>query len=308
MKIIHQTPPSPAVSSETEAIREILRRVRRIEIRSRRTVHDVMAGEYHSVFKGRGMEFDEVREYAPGDEIRDIDWNVTARTGRPFVKRYVEEREQTVFFVVDVSASGAFGTGRRMKGEIAAEICAVLAFSAVQNNDRVGLITFSDRIEELIPPKKGRNHVLRVIRELLFARPEGRGTDLALALDTLVKVLKRRAIVFLVSDFLTPDVRRPLMIANRRHDLVAVRVGDPRETVLPPAGIIAFEDAETGEAILVDTSDRRVRERFEEFNERRGVALDRLMQSLGIDNIAIRTEGDYLEPLVRFFRLRAKRR
>jgi uncharacterized protein (DUF58 family) len=308
MPIIHQTPSTPAVSGETEAIREILRRVRRIEIRSRRAVDDVMGGEYHSVFKGRGMEFDEVREYTPGDEIRDIDWNVTARTGRPFVKRYVEEREQTVFFVVDVSASGAFGTGRKMKGEVAAEICAVLAFAAVRNNDRVGLLTFSDRIEELIPPKKGRNHVLRVVRELLFARPEGRGTDLTLALDTLVKVLRRRAIVFLVSDFLAPDLRRPLMIANRRHDLIVIRVGDAREAQLPSAGMIAFEDAETGEAILVDTSDRRVRERFEEFNQRRYTALDRMMRSLGIDDVAIRTEGDYLEPIVRYFRLRAKRR
>ena len=307
MPILKRTSPAKPTSGETEAIRDILRRVRRIEIRSRRAVNDVMAGEYHSVFKGRGMEFDEVREYAPGDEIRDIDWNVTARTGRPFVKRYVEEREQTVVFVVDVSASGEFGTGGRLKGEVAAEICAILAFSAVKNNDRVGLLTFSDRIEDLIPPKKGRTHVLRVIRQLLFAKPQGRKTDLTLAIDTLNKVVKRRAIVFLVSDFLTSDLRRPLMLANRRHDLIAVRVGDIREGVLPAVGIVELEDAETGESILVDTSDRRVRERFEEFNQRRILALDRLTQSLGIDTVPVPTEGDYLDPLVRYFRRRAKR-
>ena len=294
-------------TQDSDVMREILRRVRQIEIRSRRAVLDVLGGEYHSVFRGRGMEFDEVREYSPGDEIRDIDWNVTARTGKPFIKRFVEEREQTVFFLTDVSASGVFGTHERMKGEIAAEICAVLAFSAVQNNDRVGLLTFTDRIEELIPPKKGRKHVLRVVRELLFARPQGRGTDIALAVDTLNKVLKRRAIVFLVSDFLDQGLRRPLMLANRRHDVIAIRLVDAREEVLPPAGILELQDAETGESFLIDASNRRVRERFAEANRRRLEELQALFRSLGVDNISIRTDESYLDPIVRFFRMRAKR-
>jgi uncharacterized protein (DUF58 family) len=288
-------------------MREILKRVRQIEIRSRRTVNDVLAGEYHSVFKGRGMEFDEVREYEPGDEIRDIDWNVTARTGRPFVKRFVEEREQTVFFVVDVSASGEFGTDRRMKGEIAAEICAILAFSAIQNNDRVGLLSFSDRVEEMIPPKKGRKHVLRVVRELLFAQPNGRGTNVPLALDTVNQLLKRRSIVFVVSDFLSGDLRRPLMITNRRHDLIAIRISDPREEVLPPVGIVELKDAETGESMLVDTSNRLVRELFAQSNQRRQLGLEKEFHSLGVDHIDIRTSEPYLNPIVKFFRMRAKR-
>ena len=294
-------------TGNSETMREILKRVRQIEIRSRRTVNDVLAGEYHSVFKGRGMEFDEVREYEPGDEIRDIDWNVTARTGRPFVKRFVEEREQTVFFVVDVSASGEFGTDRRMKGEIAAEICAILAFSAIQNNDRVGLLSFSDRVEEMIPPKKGRKHVLRVVRELLFARPKGRGTNVPLALDTVNQLLKRRSIVFVVSDFLSGDLRRPLMITNRRHDLIAIRIADPREEVLPPVGIVELKDAETGESILVDTSNRLVRELFAQSNQRRQLGLEKAFHSLGVDHIDIRTSEPYLNPIVKFFRMRAKR-
>ncbi|MFP4379207.1 MAG: DUF58 domain-containing protein, partial [Candidatus Sumerlaeia bacterium] len=292
---------------DSEQMREILRKVRRIEIRSRRAVQDVMAGEYHSVFKGRGMEFDEVREYEAGDEIRDIDWNVTARTGKPFIKRYVEEREQTVFFVVDVSASSVFGTHNRMKGEIAAEICSVLAFSAIENNDRVGLLCFSDRIEELIPPKKGRKHVLRVVRELLFAKPKGSGTNLKLAMDTLNQVLKRRSIVFLVSDFFMDDIRKPLLVSKQRHDLVAIRLKDPREEVLPAAGIIELRDAETGETMLVDTSSRAVRETFEKENRRRQEEQQKLFRKLGLDNLEVRTDRDYLEPLVQFFKRRAKR-
>ncbi|NQU43521.1 DUF58 domain-containing protein [bacterium] len=288
-------------------MREILRRVRRIEIRSRRAVHDVLGGEYHSVFKGRGMEFSEVREYMPGDEIRDIDWNVTARHGHAFIKRYAEEREQTVFFAVDLSASGAFGTVRRMKREIAAEICAVLAFSAIQNNDRVGLLSFTDRVEELIPPKKGRNHVLRVVRELLFSRPQGIGTDIASSVDAVNQILKRRAIVFLVSDFMAENLHRPLMLANRRHDLIAIRLRDPREETLPPAGLVELQDAETGRSLLVDTSSRRVREEFEESAQQRRLEQDRLFRSLGVDNMVIETDKPYLDPIVKFFRLRAKR-
>jgi uncharacterized protein (DUF58 family) len=291
----------------SDQLREMLRQVRRIEIRSRRAVQEILGGEYHSVFKGRGMEFDEVREYAPGDEIRDIDWNVTARTGRPFVKRYAEERERTVFFVVDVSGSSVFGAADRMKGEVAAEICSVLAFSAVQNNDRVGLLTFSDRVENLVPPRKGRKHVLRVVRELLFAQPQGRGTDLALAVDTLNKVLKRRAILFVVSDFFARDVRKVLMVANRKHDLIAVRLTDPREETLPPAGIVELTDAETGESFLIDAGSRRARERFAEAAELRRLDTEKLFRSLGVDFIAARTDAPYLDSLVRLFRRRARR-
>lgn len=293
---------------EAEHMREILARVRRIEIRSRRAVQEVMGGEYHSVFKGRGMEFDEVREYEPGDEIRDIDWNVTARTGRAHIKRFVEEREQTVFFVVDLSASGSFGSRNRMKREQAAEICAILAFSAIQNNDRVGLITFSDHIEEMIPPKKGRKHVLRVIRELLFARPKGRGTDMPLALDTLNQVLKRRSIVFVVSDFLTDDFSRPLRMTRRRHDVIAIQLRDEREEVLPPMGIIELEDAETGEARLVDTGSEEMRRSFEDFNRRRLMMTERAFRSIGVDHLPIRTDAEYIGALIKYFRLRAKRR
>ncbi len=293
---------------ERERMREILRRVRGIEIRSRRAVQDVMGGEYHSVFRGRGMEFDEVREYQAGDEIRDIDWNVTARQGRAFIKRYVEEREQTVFFAVDVSGSNRFGTSGRFKDEIAAEICAVLAFSATQNNDRVGLLTFTDRVEEIVPPAKGRKHVLRVVREMLFSEPEGRGTDVQLALDTLNHHLKRRAIVFLVSDFLTGDLRTVLRQTNRRHDLVVIRMSDLREETLPNAGLVDLEDAETGRRLTVDMSSRRVREAFGQINQRRRAEVEQMFKSLGIDHVNIEAGCDYLEPLVKFFRQRAKRR
>lgn len=295
-------------SDASSALRDILRQVRHIEIRSRRAVNDIMGGEYHSVFKGRGMEFDEVREYTPGDEIRDIDWNVTARTGHAFIKRYVEEREQTVFFAVDLSASGQFGSVARMKREIAAEICAVLAFSAVQNNDRVGLLTFTDQVEELIPPKKGRKHVLRVVRELLFCQPQARGTDVTLATDTLLRVLKRRAIVFLVSDFLAPDLRRPLMQVNRRHDLISVWLSDPREERLPSVGLVELQDAETGERRLIDTGSAAVRQAFADEAQRQRTALERMFRTAGIDHIPVRTDADYLEAIVRFFRLRARRR
>lgn len=294
-------------NEQDEALREMLSKVRRIEIRSRRAVNQVLAGEYHSVFKGRGMEFDEVREYMPGDEIRDIDWNVTARTGKPFVKRYVEEREQTVFFLVDLSASGLFGSGDRLKSEVVAEICAVLAFSAIKNQDRVGLMTFTDEVEQHIPAQKGSKHVLRVIRELLFAKPRGRKTDIAHALDSVNRVLKRRAIIFLVSDFLSDDFRKPLMVTNRRHDLTALHIRDGREEELPAAGIVELEDAETGESRLVDCSEKKVREFYASTNQQRLLELERLFRSLGVDQVPLRVEQDYIEALVKFFRLRAKR-
>jgi uncharacterized protein (DUF58 family) len=241
---------------------EILKKIRRIEIRTRRLVADVFSGEYHSVFKGRGIEFSEVREYLPGDDIRSIDWNVTARMGHPYVKKFEEEREMSIMFVVDASGSGAFGSANRFKAELAAELCAVLAFSATRNNDRVGLVMFSDRIEKVVPPRKGRRHVLRVVRELLYSEPEGTGTDIPMALDYLANIVRRHAVVFLVSDFQTTGYDRALAVANRRYDLIAIDVSDPRERELPRVGLVELEDAETGERVVVDTGERRFVEGF----------------------------------------------
>ena len=243
--------------------KELVKKIRYIQIYTSKAVNDVLAGEYHSVFKGQGMEFDEVRAYQPGDDIRTIDWNVTARTGHPYVKRYVEEREITVFFLVDLSASGSFGSREKLKNEIAAEFCALLAFSAIKNNDKVGLIVFTDVIELFIPPAKGTSHVLRLIRELLYFDPgkkrERAGTDIALALDYLGRVLHKRGVVFLVSDFLDQDFEKPLGVLARRHDLIGVTVSDPRESALPDVGLLEIQDAETGATVLVDTGSREVR-------------------------------------------------
>jgi uncharacterized protein (DUF58 family) len=287
--------------------REILKKVRRIEIATRGLVNEVFSGEYHSVFKGRGMNFAEVREYQYGDDIRAIDWNVTARTGSPFVKVFEEERELTVMLVVDASASGEFGTIERMKGEIAVELCAVLAFSAIKNNDKVGLIIFSDRIEKFVPPRKGRQHVLRVLRELLYFEPEGRGTDIAAALEYLTHVVRRRAVVFLVSDFLSEGFAKGLSVAGRRHDVVAIRMSDRRELELPPVGYVEFEDAESGEHTLVNTSDRRFRVAFKANAERARRSLEGIFRKTKVDVIEVRTGEPYVEPLMQFFRERARR-
>jgi uncharacterized protein (DUF58 family) len=287
--------------------KEILKRVRRIEITTRGMVNDVFSGEYHSVFKGRGVEFSEVRQYQIGDDIRTIDWNVTARYGEPFVKVFEEERELTVVLMVDASSSGEFGTVERMKGEIAVEICALLAFSAIKNNDKVGLLIFTDKVEKFVPPRKGKSHVLRVLRELLYFRPEDRRTDIRTALDYLNRVVRRRSVVFLVSDFLSPNYEKALRIANRKHDVVAIQVVDPRETELPEVGYIELEDAETGEITLLDTGREEVRavlaRRADEILQERG----KLFKSMNIDSIVIRTDRSYFEPLIRFFRMRAKR-
>ncbi|MFQ5877132.1 MAG: DUF58 domain-containing protein [Acidobacteriota bacterium] len=286
---------------------EILRKVRRIEIRTHRLVNESLAGEYHSVFKGRGMEFAEVREYQFGDDVRTIDWNVTSRMGHPFVKRYVEERELTVILLVDFSASGEFGTRRQFKREIAAEICALLAFSAIQNNDRVGLIAFTDRIETFLRPRKGKEHALRVIREVLYFEPAGRGTDIAAALQTLIRTITKRSVVFLVSDFLGDGYAQPLRVAARKHDVIAVPITDPREEALPPIGLIDLEDAETGERLLVDSSDRRAREGFRGGAAERRAARESLFRSTGIDALELFTDRPYDVPLVRFFHRRARR-
>ncbi len=287
--------------------KEILKKVKRIEIQTRGLVNDVFSGEYHSVFKGRGMEFAEVREYQIGDDIRTIDWNVSARIGHPFVKVFEEERELTVMLVVDVSSSGNFGTFERMKGEIAIEICALLAFSAIKNNDKVGLIIFTDRIEKFVPPKKGKTHVLRVLRELLYHEPQGRGTDISMALEYLSSVIHRRSVVFLVSDFISEDYQKAMQIANRRHDLVAVTITDPREMELPDIGLIELEDAESGEVVLLDTGDSATRSMFSSTTSSQKNARDKMLRSMNVDTIDIRTDVSYVEPLIRFFRMRAKR-
>ncbi len=287
--------------------KEILKKVKQIQIRSSRLVNDVLAGEYVSVFKGRGMEFDEVREYQAGDDIRTIDWNVTARLGHPYIKRYTEERELTIMFLVDLSFSGEFGSKKQFKNEIATEICALLALSAVRNNDKVGLILFTDKIEKFVPPKKGKIHVLRVIREVLYYKPENRGTDISIALEYLLKVTKRKTVCFLVSDFITEGFERALRIANKRHDMVAVSITDPRELEIPNVGFVELEDAETGEITLVDTSDRKMMERFNRFNVKNMEERAKLLRGMGVDLVDVRTDSSYVEPIMKFFRAREKR-
>ena len=287
--------------------KEILKKVKQIQIRSSRLVNDVLAGEYVSVFKGRGMEFDEVREYQAGDDILTIDWNVTARLGHPYIKRYTEERELTIMFLVDLSFSGEFGSMKQFKNEIATEICAVLAFSAVRNNDKVGLILFTDKIEKFVPPKKGKTHVLRVIREVLYFKPENKGTDISIALEYLLKVTKRKTVCFLLSDFITEGFERALRIANKRHDMVAVSITDPRELEIPNVGFVELEDAETGEITLIDTADRKMMERFNRFNVKNMEERAKLFRGMGVDLVDVRTDSSYVEPIMKFFRAREKR-
>jgi uncharacterized protein (DUF58 family) len=301
---------------DSDQTREILKKVRQIEIRTKRLVADTLAGQYHSVFKGRGMNFDAVREYVPGDEVRAIDWNVTARAGRPFVKKFVEERELTLLLMVDVSASGDFGSGVQSKRELAAEIASVLAFSAIKNSDNVGLLLFTDRVELFVPPRKGRRHVLRIVRDVLSFEPVGRCTDLAHALDFANHVSERREIVFLLSDFQMPnqsaddiaDFRIALRQTNRRHDLVAMQIEDPRERVLPDLGIVAIEDAETGEMVEIDTANPEVRERFNQIAEVRNEQLQKIFNREAIDSLRLSTDRPYVADLTAFFKNRARKR
>lgn len=287
--------------------KELIQAVKRLEIATRRAVNDQLAGEYHSVFKGRGMDFSEVREYQPGDDIRVIDWNVSARMDGLFVKQFVEERELTVFLLVDASGSQSFGSQDKLKLATAAEIAALLAFTAVKNNDRVGLATFTDQVETFIPPKKGRKHVLRVITEILNTQPRGHRTKMKEALEFLSKVNRKRAVVFLVSDFLDEGFEHTLNIVNRRHEVIPVVITDPMEEILPNMGLVPFEDPETSDVILVDTSDPRVREAFDRAANDRKRARDKMFQRLRIDPIQIRTGSNYVEPLVAYFRRRSKR-
>ncbi len=302
-----------------DKITEMLKKVRQIEIRTNRQVSENLAGAYRSVFKGRGMDFEEAREYQPGDEIRSIDWNVTARTGKAHVKKYREERELTMMLAVDLSASGQFGSGDSSKREIAAEIASTLAFSAARNNDKVGLVLFTEDAEHIIPPRKGRRHILRLIRDILAFEPQHRGTDIARALEEVNRILKRRAIVALVSDFLQgPDGKIPdpegksevfkaLDITNRRHDLVCFEIVDPRETVLPALGVLTLEDSETGEIVSLDTSSAAVRKTYAAINARRLADFKRALARSKIDLLEIKTDKPFITPLRKFFERRAKR-
>jgi len=286
--------------------KEVLQKVRQIEIRTRRIVDSMISGSYHSAFKGKGMEFSEVRPYIDGDDVRTIDWNVTARMGAPYIKKYIEERELTVMLVVDASASGDFGSIDKFKGEMAVELCSLLAFSAIRNNDRVGLVVFTSDVETYIPPRKGRNHVLRVIRELLYFRPKHKGTDIGNALKFLNRVQTRTSVVFLVSDFISAGFEAPLRVAAKRHDLVTISVSDPREEFIPSIGLVELEDAETGETTLFDTRNRRAVEQYRKERAARRARLDELFRSTGVDEIRVSTESGYVTPIVKFFRKREK--
>jgi uncharacterized protein (DUF58 family) len=297
----------PPAGGRAAVTPEMLEAVRRIEIRARRLVDETFSGEYHSVFKGRGVEFREVREYVPGDDVRAIDWNVTARADAPYVKQFDEERELTVMLAVDVSRSGRFGSGGRMRLEVAAELCGVLALSATVNRDKVGLVLFSDRVELYIPPARGRGHVLRIIRELLAAEAEGAGTDLSAPLDLIGSVLKRKATVFLVSDYWADGFARALQVVARRHDLVAVKVRDPRETSLAGSGLVRWADAETGRELLVDTSRPSIRDALAARAGQHNRGLEALFRRLRVDTIDIDITTSYVDPLRRFFMRRVRR-
>jgi uncharacterized protein (DUF58 family) len=286
---------------------EILRQVKRIELRTRGLVNSRFVGEYHSVFKGQGMEFSEVREYQPGDEVRTVDWNVSARMRKLFVKRYVEERELTVLLIVDCSGSSRFGTGERDKQAMAAELAAVLALTATRNNDRVGLLLCSDHIEHVVPPRKGRRHALRLVRDVLAWPSSSRGTDLAVALDWAARVLTHRSIVFIISDFVTPPIERQLKLLSQRHDLVAVVLDDPGERLLPDLGVVRLVDTETGNLVEIDTSAPAVRERYGQALVKERGARQQLLRRLAIDEVLVRTERGYAEPLLRFFNAREVR-
>ena len=285
----------------------ILKKVRRIQIVANRTVNDLFAGQYKSVFRGRGMEFDEVREYQPGDDIRTIDWNVTARSGTPFIKRFCEERELTILFAVDASASGVFGSAERSKLDMVVEVAAMMMFSALKNNDKVGLVTFCDSVLGYYPPRKGKGNVLHLIRELISVEPVARPTSLTAALEFFGRVLRRRAVVFFLSDFQAPQARQSLALCNSRHDLIAVRVTDPREQSLPEVGFITLVDAETGRVVEVDTGHPKVRELFARRAAQRGERLTAELRKAGVDEMIIRTDEDYLKSFRRFFHMRERR-
>jgi len=288
--------------------KEIFKKVRKIEIKTRGLSNQIFSGEYHSVFKGRGMAFSEVREYQYGDDIRNIDWNVTARYSRPYIKIFEEERELTVMLLIDVSASNSFGTQMQLKQDLITEIAAVISFSAIQNNDKVGVIFFSDKIEKFIPPKKGTSHILRIIRELINFKADNKGTDISEALRYLTNAIKKKSTAFLISDFMSKDYDKALQIANHKHDLIAVRVTDKRETDIPDIGLIKMKDAETGKTVLVDTSSKKVRKYFKALTDKKRRELDQLFAHFGIDMVKVYTGEDYVKPLMNMFKKRESRR
>jgi uncharacterized protein (DUF58 family) len=303
-------------SNTGERTREILRRVRQVEIKTNRLVTDTLSGQYHSAFRGQGMNFEEVREYHPGDEVRNIDWNVTARTGRPFVKKFIEERELTIMLLIDVSASGHFGSGQQSKRDLAAELGSMFAFSAIRNRDKVGLMLFSDKAEHYLPPRKGNNHVLRVIRDILYFEPEGKGTDICAALDRCNQLLHHKAVIILISDFCLPDpypaqmdrLIRKMDVTNHKHDLIALAIQDPIEKQLPQAGLLALEDSESGQQVWVDTRNPKVRDAYQRLNEERMANLRTRFAKRGIDHIELQTNEPYLKEVYRFFKGRNRRR
>ena len=286
----------------------LLKKVRKIEIKTKGLSNHIFAGEYHTAFKGKGMAFSEVREYQPGDDVRSIDWNVTARYNSPFVKVFEEEREMTVMLMIDVSASGNFGTQEQFKRELATELAAILAFSAINNNDKVGVIFFTDKVEQFIPPKKGKSHILRIIREVLAFEPTGKGTDIASALEYFSAVIKKRSICFILSDFMSKEFDMPLKIASKKHDLVALRIHDTREDTLPNVGLVPMQDAETEQMLYVDTSSKKVRDNFAKNRANATEKLRKLFPASGVDLIDITTGTDYVKPLINFFKTRGKRR
>lgn len=286
---------------------DILKRVRKIEIKTKGLSKHIFSGEYHSAFKGRGMSFSEVRDYSYGDDVRNIDWNVTARTGSPHIKIFEEERELTVIFLIDISKSSFFGTVNRFKNDVNTEVCATLAFSAISNNDKVGAILFTDKIEKYIPPQKGKSHILRIIRELIYLKPEGQGTDLDKALVYLNNVVKKRSICFVLSDFLTDNYEAALTIASRRHDIVGIHIYDEKEEALPNVGLLKVKDAETGRVKVIDTSSKKLRNRYHEFFTKHQQYYKSVFMKTGADTIQIKTDEDYVKALLQFFKRRGKR-
>ena len=300
-----KAPPLPAQKEDISV--ELMQKIRAIQIKTSHMVTELMAGEYVSAFKGRGMEFNAVREYAPGDDVRLIDWNVTARMDQPFIKEYIEERELNVMLMVDVSSSGEFGSTGKFKNEISAEVASILAFAAIRNNDKIGLIVFSNKIEHYIPPKKGKAHVWNIIRTILNYQPEGRLTDLNIPLEYLLKIQKRKCIAFLISDFQATNYETNVKLARQKHDLVAISISDPRERDLPKIGLINLRDSETGETLLIDTDNREMTKLLTSYEREKWGKFKKLFRSIGVDTIEIDTDGSLVEPIIRYFKIREKR-
>jgi uncharacterized protein (DUF58 family) len=306
-KVIEGFKAAPLPTQKEDISIELMQKIRAIQIKTSHLVTELMAGEYVSAFKGRGMEFNAVREYTPGDDVRLIDWNVTARMDQPFIKEYIEERELNVMLMVDVSSSGEFGSNGKLKNEISAEVASILAFAAIRNNDKIGLIVFSNKIEHYIPPKKGKAHVWNIIRTILNYQPEGRLTDLNIPLEYLLKIQKRKCIAFLISDFQATNYETNVKLARQKHDLVAISISDPRERDLPKVGLINLRDSETGETLLIDTDNREMTKLLTTYEQEKRNKFKKLFRSIGVDTIEIDTDGSLVEPIIRYFKIREKR-